>query len=130
MALLDVTELTTVWENWTETLKELRNALSENQAELQKAAEKQLHTVDMPQVDHYYNQFDIQLNNISHLKHEIKEFEKMADWDAKQHDGKLSLVSIEQFEKIEDEYASLTHTIQELEIEFKTFLSTHLNAGL
>lgn len=127
MPLLDVTELTAVWENWTENLKNHRNTLTEYQAELQKASEQQLHTVDMPQVDHYYNQFDIQLNNISHLKHEIKEFEKMAGWDAQNNDGKLSLVSVEQYEKIEDHYESLTHTIQELEIEFKTFLATHLN---
>lgn len=127
MALLDVTELTTVWEKWTETLKNHRTTLMEYQADLQKAAEQKLNSSDMPEVEHYYNQFEIQLNNISHFKHEIKELEKLADWDSKQHEGKLSPLSSEQYAKMADKYQALVHTIQELEVEFSTFLTTHLN---
>lgn len=125
MPHLKSTELTAGWEKWTENLKNHRYNLTKYQEALQKAAEKQLHSVDLPQVDHYCNQFDIQLNNISQLKHEIQEFEKMVEWDTQNNDGKLTKVAHEKYENIEDHYVSLIHTIQELEIEFKTFLATY-----
>ena len=127
MALLDVTELSTVSEKWTENLKNHRATLMAYQSDLQKAAEQKLNSGDMPEVEHYYNQFDIQLNNISHFKHEIKELEKLANWDSKQHEGKLSPLTAEKYEKMADQYQSLVHTIQDLEVEFKTFLTIHLN---
>lgn len=127
MALADLTELNTVRDNWTENLNNHRAALLGCQADLQKAAEQKLHYKDMPEVDHFYNQFDIQLNNISHFKHEIKELEKMADWDTKENNGKISSLLTEQYETIADRYRTLVHTIEDLESDFEKFLTNHLN---
>jgi phenylalanine-4-hydroxylase len=122
MALTEVQQLNTAWEKWTEDLKNHRTTLADYQLDLQKAVEERLGSADMPQVEHYYNQLDIQLNNISHLKHEIQELEKLAGWDVNQHEGAVSDVTMAQHDALADRFESLCHTLKELETDFNTFL--------
>lgn len=123
MALTDVQQLNTAWEKWTQDLKIHRGTLADYQLDLQKAVEERLGASDMPQVEHYYNQLDIQLNNISHLKHEIQELEKMAGWDIDQHKGEISDVTLAKHDTLADRYESLCHTLKDLETDFKAFLA-------
>jgi hypothetical protein len=77
----------------------------------------------MPQIEHYDNQFDIQLNNISQLKHEIKDHERNAAWELGRTSGNVNDTTWAQHEALLDRYEILNHTISELKEEFKTFIS-------
>jgi hypothetical protein len=122
MALRDVKEMHSLWVKWTNELKIHRSLLAEFQLDLQKAVDERPGSVDMPQVEHYQNQLDIQLNNISHLKHEIQEFEKLTDWDMNQHKGEVTDRTLAKHDSLADRFESLCHTIKELEAEFSHFL--------
>lgn len=111
MALTDVQQLNSAWEKWTEDLKIRRGTLADYQLDLQKAVEERMGSSDMPQVEHYHNQLDIQLNNISHLRHEIQELEKLAGWDVDQHQGAVSAVTLAKHDSLADRYESLCHTL-------------------
>jgi hypothetical protein len=77
----------------------------------------------MPQVDHYHNQFDIQLSNINHLKHAIKEHERIASWELRNRNGNVSDATWAAHENLHDQYQVLEHTLVDLKEEFSSFVS-------
>ena len=121
MVQTDLTQLNRECNSWRENLKSHRTELTNFRAKLQEAVTRPLNRADMPQIEHYDNQFDIQLNNISQLKHEIKDHERNAAWELGRPSGAVSEATWTHHEELLDRYEVLEHTLSELKNEFTSF---------
>ncbi|MDX2046943.1 MAG: hypothetical protein SFU87_09155 [Chitinophagaceae bacterium] len=123
MVQTDITQLSRECSSWRDNLRNYRTELSQFRSRLQEAVSHPVSKNEMPQVEHYDNQFDIQLSNINHLKHSIKEHERVATWEMRHNNGNVSDITWAKHESLHDQYQSLEHTLQDLKEEFGTFVS-------
>jgi predicted nucleic acid-binding Zn-ribbon protein len=123
MVQTDLTQLNRECSSWKEHLRNYRTELSDFRQRLQEAVSQPINKNDMPQVDHYHNQFDIQLSNINHLKHAIKEHERIASWELRNRNGNVSDATWAAHENLHDQYQVLEHTLVDLKEEFSSFVS-------
>ncbi len=121
MVQTDLSQLNAECHSWKENLRNYRTAFTEFQLQLQQMVDQPLQKDALPQVEHLSNQFDIQLANINHLKHAIKEHEKMATWNANGTSSQLNEVLWSTHESLHDQYQHLEHTLSELRQEFDAF---------
>ena len=122
MVQTDLSQLSRECNSWKETLRSYRSEFSDFRHQLQEMVSKDsIQKSALPQVEHYSNQFDIQLANINHLKHAIKEHEKMATWDKNGTSPEVSEVLWSTHENLHDQYTSLEHTLSGLKQEFQAF---------
>lgn len=122
MVQTDLTQLNRECNSWRENLRSHRTALTDFRAKLQHAVARPLDRTDLAQIEHYDNQIDIQLNNISQLKHEIKDHERSAAWELSRTSGNVSDTSWALHEALLDRYEILEHTLSELKQEFSGFM--------
>ena len=121
MVQTDLTQLARECSSWKESLRNSRSELSSLRNKLQEVVSHPISKTALPQVGHYDNQFDIQLTNISHLKHAIKEHEKLAGVRADQ--GQQGEYLWQKHESLHDQYQRLEHTLSELKDEFNSFVN-------
>jgi hypothetical protein len=122
MVQTDLSQLNRECHSWKESLRNYRSEFSGFQQQLQEMVDQPLQKAALPQVEHLSNQFDIQLANINHLKHAIKEHEKMAGWDKNSTDGQVNEVLWSTHESLLDQYQILEHTLSDLKQEFQEFV--------
>jgi len=123
MVQTDLTQLNRECNSWRENLRSHRSELAEFRAKLQEAVVRPLNRADLALIEHYDNQFDIQLNNISHLKHEIKDHERNAAWELGRTSGNVNDITWAKHEALLDRYELLEHTLSDLKGEFRAFIS-------
>ena len=71
----------------------------------------------LTQVEHFQNQFDIQLNNIHDLKQTIKSHERKVQLETSGEEVYA------EHERLLNEFLSLENTLQELRDEFRNFVN-------
>ena len=122
MVQTDPTQYTRECASWRENLRNYRSELSSYREKLQDVVSQQVPRNELPHIEHYTNQFEIQLANINKLKHDIKEHERAALFT-----HSLNLTHPESLqqthENLLDQYTSLEGTIVELKKEFSAFVS-------
>jgi hypothetical protein len=123
MVQTDLTQLNRECSSWIECLRNHRSDITGYRLKLQEVVSQPINKAALPQVEHYDNQFDIQLKNINHLKHAIKEHEKLAAWDLNRTSGPSNESLWAAHEDLHDQYESLDHTISDLKQEFNSFIS-------
>lgn len=74
-------------------------------------------------IEHFQNQFDIQRQNISNLKHRIQANNKQAANDVLVHGNQVNETVIDEKEAIGENMITLEKTIEELRQEFNVFLT-------
>lgn len=122
MVQTDLTQLNRECNSWRETLRSYRTDLSDFKNRLQGIVSRPISRSELPQVEHYDNQIDIQLRNINQLKHEIKDHERNATWEQGRTSGNVTDATWNQHEALLDRYEVLEHTLSELKEEFQNFL--------
>jgi chromosome segregation ATPase len=122
MVQTDLTQLNRECNSWREILRAHRTELTDFRAKLQQAVARPLNRTELAQIEHYDNQIEIQLNNISHLKHEIKDHERNAAWELGRTSGNVSDTAWARHETLLDRYESLEHTLSDLKQEFAGFM--------
>jgi flagellar biosynthesis chaperone FliJ len=122
MVQTDLSQLNRECNSWRETLRNYRTELSEFRNRLQELVSKSISRSEMPQVEHYDNQIDIQLRNINQLKHEIKDHERNSVWEQGRTSGSATGNTWSRHEALLDRYEILEHTINDLKEEFRSFL--------
>ena len=122
MVQTDLSQLSRECNSWKETLRSNRTELSEIRDRLQELVSRPISRSEMPQVEHYDNQIDIQLRNINQLKHEIKDHERHAAWEQGRTSGAVTGNIWTRHESLLDRYEVLEHTLSELKEEFRSFL--------
>jgi predicted nucleic acid-binding Zn-ribbon protein len=123
MVQTDLSQLNRECNTWKENLRNYRSELSGYRHKLQEVVSPSISKNALPQVEHYNNQFDIQLTNINHLKHAIKEHEKQASWELNQPENTAQEQIWSAHESLLDQYQTLEGTLNELKQEFSSFVS-------
>jgi len=122
MVQTDISQLLSECGEWRQILRNYREEFHENQKALQVSCRKSLSKDQLQEVEHFDNQFHIQLINIHDLKQDIKGHERQVQFESSKDDN----VSDELYSKHEnllDEFIHLENTLQELRSEFHNFIS-------
>jgi len=121
MVQTDVSQLTAECHEWLQFLRNYREEFQLAKKSLQEICRKDLEKNQLLHVEHFDNQFHIQLINIHDLKHSIKTHERRVENESSQ--GDISEDNYTLHEELLNEFLSLESTLQELRNEFKTFIS-------
>jgi len=121
MVQTDVSQLTAECKDWLQILRNYRDEFQTSKKALQETCRKSLSKSQLLDVEHFDNQFHIQLINIHDLKHSIKTHEKRIEHESAS--GDVAEENYTLHEELLNEFLSLESTLQELRNEFKTFIS-------
>lgn len=121
MVQTDVSQLTAECKDWLQILRNYREEFQTSKKSLQVICQKNLSKNQMLDVEHFDNQFHIQLINIHDLKHSIKIHERKIEHESSS--GEIAEENYTLHEELLNEFLSLENTLQELRNEFKTFIS-------
>ena len=121
MVQTDVSQLTTECNDWLQILRNYREEFQTAKKSLQEVCRKDLNRNQLLDVEHFDNQFHIQLINIHDLKHSIKIHSRRIEHEASS--GDVSDDHYTLHEELLTEFLSLENTLQELRSEFKNFIS-------
>ena len=121
MVQTDVSQLTTECNDWLQILRNYREEFQTAKKTLQEVCRKDLSKNQLFEVEHFDNQFHIQLINIHDLKHSIKTHEKRVEHESSR--GDIAEENYTLHEELLNEFLGLESTLQELRNEFKTFIS-------
>jgi len=123
MVQSDISQLSGECTGWRETLRNYREDFNQRKHRLQELAARSLSKEDLQEVEHYHNQFHIQLINIHDLKQAIKQHDRKVQTELASPDGLVSDETITDHENLYDQYQHLDFTLQELQQEFDNFLN-------
>lgn len=107
-----------------EALSNHRDSINKSQKQLLKVASQRLAKEDLTDLEHYQNQFHIQLINIHDLKHSIKFYDHQLE-AAQRSPGGIPSHLEEERKKIDEEYQYLENTLADLNRDFETFVKAH-----
>ena len=122
MVQADISQISGECNTWRESLRSYRDELNQCKQNLQRIAGQPLSKVQLQDVEHYHNQFHIQLINIHDLKQAIKSHDRRVNFETTANSGQLSEETIHDHENLYDQYLSLEHTLHGLRDKFKTFV--------
>ena len=122
MVQTDVSQLTTECNEWLQILRNYREEFQTSKKSLQEICGKTLSKKQLLDVEHFDNQFHIQLINIHDLKQAIKTHERKVGYETAAHDGQLNDGTVNDHENLYDQYQSLEHRLLDLREEFSGFL--------
>ena len=121
MVTTDIDQFTEECNAWREALRSQREEFSRMKNDLQNAATHITSKDALKAVEHYENQFDIQLFNIHDLKQAVKTHAKQYSMQLAGDDEAVPALSAEHGQLAKD-FKRLQHTLLELKADFKGFL--------
>ncbi len=122
MVTTDTPQLSEACNTLREALRSQREEFTRMKNELQQAAAHITSKEALKDVEHYENQFDIQLANIHDLKQSIKSLNKTPVLQPVSDNGALPEFMTSGYEKLADEYQHLRQTLHEIKNDFQRFL--------
>ena len=122
MFTVDISQLSGECNTWRDSLRSYREDLNQLKKQLQQTAAQNLSKDQLHDVEHYHNQFHIQLINVHDLKQAIKSHDKRVNFETAANSGQLSEETIHDHESLYDQYLSLEHTLHGLRVKFKNFV--------
>ena len=122
MVTVDISQLSGECNTWRDSLRSCRDDLNQLKKQLQKTAAQNLTRDQLHDVEHYHNQFHIQLINVHDLKQSIKSHDRRVQFETAAHSGQLAEDTIAEHERLFEEFQSLDSTIRNLREEFGDFI--------
>ena len=122
MVQADISQLSRECNIWRDALRAFRDEFTDCKQKLQQLASHSLSKDELTEVEHYHNQFHIQLINIHDLKQSIKNHERKVNFETETHGGQLNDETLNDHENLYDQYKSLEHRLLDLREEFRGFL--------
>jgi hypothetical protein len=119
MVTTDISQLSTESAEWRQILRNYREEFQDCKKALQEICRNSLSKVQLQEVEHYDNQFHIQLINIHDVKQSIKNHERKIQREAEN----ISDETYATHEQLLNEFLSLEGMLQELRSDFKQFVS-------
>ena len=123
MVQADISQLTGECNTWRDSLRSSRDEINQLKLRLEEVAGRQLSKDQLQDVEHYHNQFHIQLINVHDLKQSIKTHDRRVNFETAANNGQLKEDTIAEHEQLFDEYQTLNHTLQDLREEFSSFIN-------
>jgi hypothetical protein len=117
MVQTDISQLSAECKEWRQILRNYRDEFRDCETALLEMCKKSLTKDHLTQVEHFQNQFDIQLKNIHDLKLTIKGHERKTEVETAGEE------IYSEHENLLSEFLSLENTLQELREEFKRFIN-------
>ena len=123
MVISDIAQFSEECNHWREALRSQREEFTRMKSELQQVAAHITNKEVLKDVEHYENQFDIQLTNIHDLKQSIKSYHKAPVSEMVPADeGSAPGMVASGYKKLSAEYQHLRARLGEIKNEFQRFL--------
>lgn len=122
MVTVDISQLSGECNTWRDSLRSCRDDLNNLKKQLQQAAGQKLSKDQLHDVEHYHNQFHIQLINVHDLKQSIKAHDRRVQFETTANSGQLTEDTIAEHERLYEEFQSLDSTLKNLREEFGDFV--------
>lgn len=119
MVQTDLSQLSAECTEWRQILRNYKEEFQECKNVLQQICRNNLSKEYLPEVEHYHNQFHIQLINIHDLKQSIKGHERKIQFES----DNTSERTFTMHEELLSEFLGLENTLQEVRNDFKQFIS-------
>ncbi|MES2882952.1 MAG: hypothetical protein V4676_12450 [Bacteroidota bacterium] len=119
MVQTDISQLSAECTEWRQILRNYREEFQDCKKVLQQTCKKDLAKNLLQDVEHFDNQFHIQLINIHDLKQSIKAHDRTIQFEK----DNISETSYVVHETLLNEFLSLENTLQELRAEFNAFVN-------
>lgn len=116
----DISQLSAECNSWRQTMRNYREAFTQLKKNLQQVAGRISQKDLLQEVEHYHNQFHIQLINIHDVKHQVKAHDQKISHEMA--NGPLSDESLSEHEELHDSFESLCNGLEELKADFDRFL--------
>ena len=111
MVQADISQLSRECNTWRDALRAFRDEFTQSKHKLQQLAGRPLSKDDLTDVEHYHNQFHIQLINIHDLKQSVKAHDKQVQFEVSGNDGHISDETLAYHEHLYEDYQHLEQTI-------------------
>ena len=122
MVQTDVSQLSAECKEWRQILRNYRDEFQLSKKSLQEICKNNPSKDQLLDVEHFDNQFHIQLINIHDLKQFIKAHERKIEIESSSGET-ISEETYTEHESLLEQIVSLENTLQELRNEFKNFIS-------
>ncbi|HEY0356207.1 MAG TPA: hypothetical protein VGC29_08390 [Flavisolibacter sp.] len=122
MVQTDLSQLSAECQEWRQILRNYREELQLSKKSLQEVCRKNLTKLQLQDVEHFDNQFHIQLINVHDLKQAIKTHERKIALESSDGEN-ISEETYTRHEELLDQFLSQESTLQELRNDFKNFTS-------
>ncbi|HTL10094.1 MAG TPA: hypothetical protein VL307_17590 [Chitinophagaceae bacterium] len=123
MVTTDIAQLTEECNTWRQQMRNYREEITHLKNQLRQIAMKVTSRDQLRDVDHYENQFHIQLINIHDLKHSIKVHDYKAMVAKQENNGRVTHTTLAEHQHLFAEYRRLQHLLDELKDRFNQFVS-------
>lgn len=121
MVQTDLAQISSECSEWRKQLRQLRDNLNLCKEQLQEIVTDTHSRESLAQVEHFHNQFHIQLINVHDVKHSIKQHEQKMLFE-KQQKGKITNESLALHDQLFNQYQQLEATLTQLLHDFSRFL--------
>ena len=118
MVQTDLSQLQAECTDWRQILRNYREEFQDAKKSLQSFCRNTLSKDQLQEVEHFDNQFHIQLINIHDLKQEIKGHVRLIEAEGSEQ---MQDEVYARHEHLLDEFLTLENTLQELRNEFRVF---------
>lgn len=124
MVQTDISQLSQECSTWIEQLHSFRDELNQLNLQLQQTAQRPLTKEDLTELEHFQNQFQIQLINVHDVKQEAKQLNRKVQYQLSTTNRDVSEETYHDYEKVADDYETLEHTLSELRSDFNRFVTS------
>ena len=124
MVQTEVSQLASECKEWRQILRNYRDEIQDFRKSLQDICRKTLSKDQLREVEHFDNQFHIQLINIHDVKQFIKAHERKIGIESSLGENMLE-ESYSEHEELLDQFLTLESTLQELRSDFSHFISVN-----
>ena len=121
MVQTDISQLSSECTEWRQILRNYKDEISTSKRSLEEICRKSLSKDQLQEIEHFDNQFHIQLINIHDLKQSIKNHERKFQMESA--NGDFTEETYGYHEALLDQFLNLENTLQELRNDFKNFIS-------
>jgi hypothetical protein len=121
MVQTEVSQLSAECQEWRQILRNYRDEFQQSKRSLQEICRKDLSKDQLMSIEHFDNQFHIQLINIHDVKHAIKTHERKIEIESSS--GDVTDDTYKAHEELLNEFLSLENSFQELRNEFGNFIN-------
>jgi site-specific recombinase XerD len=104
MVTVDISQLSGECNTWRDSLRSYREDLNQLKKQLQQTAAQNLSKDQLHDVEHYHNQFHIQLINVHDLKQSIKTHDRRVQFETAANSGQIAEDTIAEHEKLFEEF--------------------------
>lgn len=117
MVQTDISQLSAECTDWRQIIRNYRDEFRDCEKALLETCKRSLTKDHLTQVEHFQNQFDIQLKNIHDLKQTIKTHERKLQLERSGEEVYA------EHENLLSDFIALENTLQELRDDFKDFIN-------